>query len=248
MSNPTSQVEKSKIARSIPWWKIFLVLFLGAITALGFYIMPPIDEVGAAGISMKLPYFTGMYYGVPQEVSEKEYFLLPEDTEFAKMLYTGPNFEQINVQIVLAGAEKRSIHRPEICLRSQGWTIATRTIIPITLDNGETMEVMQLLLNRPVEVSPGEFRPLTSVYLYWFVGNKVTTPHHWQRLALTSWDRIVNRKNHRWAYVIVSAPVLKDFTAKGLNLSETNALLEKFVAKISPEIVLKWKNPNENTD
>ena len=248
MSHPTSQIEESKIASKIPWWKIFLVLFLGAITALGFFIMPTVNEFGATGISMDLPYFTGKYYGVPQEVSEREYFLLPEDTEFAKMLYTGPNAEQINVQIVLAGAEKRSIHRPEVCLRSQGWTIATRTIVPITLDNGETMEVMQLLLNRPVEVSPGEFRPLSSLYFYWFVGNEVTTPHHWQRLLLTSWDRVVNRRNHRWAYVIVSAPVLKDFTAKGLDLTETRTLLEKFVAKISPEIVLKWKNSAAKTE
>ena len=239
MSHPASEFEKTQGNRAIPWWKISLVVVLSALTVIGFYVMPPITEFGTSSISMKLPYFLGMYYGVPQEVSEREYFLLPEDTEFAKMLYTGPNAEQINVQIVLAGAEKRSIHRPEVCLRSQGWTITSSSTTPIPLDNDDTLEVTQLLLTRNVEVSPGNFRPLTSVYLYWFVGDKMTTPYHWRRVLMSSWDRVVKRKNHRWAYVIVSAPVLKDFTAKGLDLQETQTLLEKFVTKLAPEIILQ---------
>ena len=191
---------------------------------------------------MDLPDHVGAFQGTKQEVSEAEKVILPADTEFAKMLYKSENGDQVNVQIVLSGVEKRSIHRPEICLPGQGWTIASRKIVPVTLNNGERMDVMQLVLSRPVEVRPGEFRQLNSVFLYWFVGDRVTTASHWMRLLLTTWDRVVHRRNHRWAYVIASSPVLKGFSPQGRSLDETVGLLEKFVGEVSPEIVLKWKN------
>jgi hypothetical protein len=37
------------------------------------------------------------------------------------------------------------------------------------------------------------------------VGKDKTTDDHFERIFLTSWDRIVHRVNHRWAYVIVSS-------------------------------------------
>ena len=147
------------------------------------------------------------------------------------------------MQIVLAGAEKRSIHRPEVCLPAQGWTIASSGVVSVPLDNGESLDVMQLVLSRPVEVRPGEVRPLNSVFWYWFVGDRVTTPSHWKRILLTSWDRVVHRKNHRWAYVIASAPVLKGLASQGLDLPETETLLRKFVAELAPKIMRNGNPP-----
>src|SRR5208337_3795877 len=41
--------------------------------------------------------------------------------------------------------------------------------------------------------------------IYWFIGKDKTTDDHFERIFLTSWDRIVHRVNHRWAYVIVNS-------------------------------------------
>ncbi|MBV8175046.1 MAG: hypothetical protein JO151_10860, partial [Verrucomicrobia bacterium] len=46
---------------------------------------------------------------------------------------------------------------------------------------------------------------IVGYYIYWFVGKDKTTDDHFERILLTSWDRIVHRVNHRWAYVIVSS-------------------------------------------
>ena len=46
---------------------------------------------------------------------------------------------------------------------------------------------------------------IVGYFLYWFIGKDKTTDDHIERIFLTSWDRIVHRVNHRWAYVIVNS-------------------------------------------
>ncbi|NJK92500.1 MAG: exosortase-associated EpsI family protein [Blastochloris sp.] len=149
----------------------------------------------------------GPYYSTLQDVSEAEKQILPADTEFARRVYFGPASDQILCSIVLAGGEKRSIHRPEVCLPGQGWTINSSTVIPITLANGTEIEAMKLTLEREVSISETERIKLKNIFLYWFVGKNVTTARHEKRVWLTSWDRVVHSLNHRWAYVIVSSTV-----------------------------------------
>ncbi len=60
-----------------------------------------------------------------------------------------------------------------------------------------------------------ETKELTSCFLYWFVGKDYSTPSHLQRTLRTTWDLLFHHLNHRWAYVIVSAQVLKDSSRMG---------------------------------
>ena len=195
-----------------------------------------------SGVIMELPNHVGGLTGTIQEVSESERHILPGDTEFAKMLYTGlAGGDQVNVQIVLSGGEKRSIHRPEICLPAQGWIKKTSQAIPVTLEDGRTLEVMKLVISRPVEVQPGVRRELTSLFVYWFIGKDITTPHHWYRILHTDWDRVLHGISHRWAYVIVSAPVLEGFTTGGKNEEDTLKLVKSVIAEVAPEIMKAGK-------
>jgi hypothetical protein len=245
IASPSSNLPPADV--SIPWWKILTVLVLGILVAAAFSGMQSINQHGEPGISMTLPGEVAQFSGTPQEVSSQEKSILPNDTEFAKMLYKDPAGHQASVQIVLAGVEKRSIHRPEICLPAQGWTIDTREPVPVKLDNGKTLDIMKLQISRTVEVRPGETRLLHSVFLYWFVGDHVSTPYHWVRILRSSWDRVVHQKNHRWAYVIVSAPALKGIAPDGLDADQTQTLLEGFISKIAPEIMREPPVPGEPT-
>ncbi|MEI6070692.1 MAG: exosortase C-terminal domain/associated protein EpsI [Verrucomicrobiae bacterium] len=242
MSSPSIPANTPEAGRAVLWWKIACVLVLGGLTAFGFFGMQSVNQHGGAGISMELPALIGTFRGTTQAVSDAEKVVLPADTEFSKMLYKNADDVPVNVQIVLAGAEKRSIHRPEVCLPAQGWTIISRGVVRVPLANGQSLEVMQLVLSRPIEVRAGDIRTLNSVFLYWFVGDRVTTPSHVMRLFLTSWDRVVHRKNHRWAYVIASAPVLKGLAPQGLDLPETESLLKGFVGELAPKIMLNKKD------
>ena len=194
-----------------------------------------------SGVQMTLPDQVGAFSGKSADVSESEKVILPADTQFAKMLYSDPGGEQINCQIVLSGGEKRSIHRPETCLPAQGWTKKTSQVIPVKLSDGRTLEVMKLVISRPVEVQPGVRKELTSLFIYWFVGKDITTPHHWYRILHTDWDRVVHGISHRWAYVIVSAPVLDGFVPGAKNQDQTLDSLKAFIGEVAPQIMTSKK-------
>ncbi len=194
-----------------------------------------------SGVNLNLPEQVGSFTGKESEVSESERVILPKDTQFAKMLYSSLGGAQINCQVVLSGGEKRSIHRPETCLPAQGWTKKTSQVIPVKLDDGRTLEVMKLVISRPVEVQPGVRKELTSLFLYWFVGKDITTPRHWYRILHTDWDRVVHGVSHRWAYVIVSAPVLDGFVPGAKNQEQTLDSLKEFIGEIAPQIIVSKK-------
>jgi predicted RNase H-like HicB family nuclease len=48
---------------------------------------------------------------------------------------------------------------------------------------------------------------------------------------------LLHNTNLRWAYVIVSAPVLEGITQQGKNAKETLAMLKEFIAHLAPEIM-----------
>jgi len=214
-----------------------VILLLTAVVYIMCQSSPEASEGTVAGVILHLPDTVMGFTGEDQPVSEAEIRLLPKDTGFAKKAYKDSDGDQVSSQIVLAGGEKRSIHRPEICLPAQGWNLKSGGAVPITLDDGRTLDVMRLIISKPVEIRPGVTKELTSIFLYWFVGKDMTTPYHWMRLAHANWDKVVHNINHRWAYVIVSAPVLNGFSPNGKNQEETMKMLESFVGEIAPKIM-----------
>lgn len=224
---------------SIPIWRSVVVILLVTGT-VGFCLVgTPDNTVSEAGVNMSLPKSVGGLQGTELEVSESELAILPKDTEFAKMQYEGAGSPPISCQIVLAGAEKRSIHRPEVCLPGQGWTLRGGHVESIPLTTGGSLDVMKLDLIRPVSLSNGEKAQLQSLFYYWFVGKDSTTPHHLTRILKTNMDMLLHNKNHRWAYIIVSAPVLKGLVPEGMSVEETEAELEAFIGEMAPLIMEK---------
>lgn len=220
----------------IPWWRSIVFILAGVITIFACTRYSNIGTASEAGVIMQLPNSVGNLWGVDQPVSESEKVILPPDTEFAKKIY-GFGDDKIQCQIVLAGAEKRSIHRPEICLPGQGWSIKSGDVINVPLKNGHSLPVMKLTMTRTVQVSQTTHKELTALFLYWFVGKDSTTPYHWERILKTSWDRVVHKTNHRWAYVIVSAPVLAGFTPDGKDTKQTLEMLTNFIHEAAPEFM-----------
>lgn len=225
------------VGRLFPWW-VYVVPLAVALFGVGLTLMSPeTNSATQAGVQMELPDFLGNYIGMDQEISLAEKKILPGDTEFVRKTYHHPKGDRILCSIVLAGGEKRSIHRPEVCLPGQGWTIRGGTIRPVTLENGREINVMDLSLSREIEVGPGQTRVIRSHYFYFFIGKGIVTPRHWKRVFLTSWDRVVRGLNHRWAYVIVSSTVTEGITRNGKNDEETIEMLKEFTSKIGPYIL-----------
>lgn len=222
----------------IPWWRSATIIVLATLTILVCRQTSPPDILPESGVIMELPTLIGEYWGSSEPVSPSELALLPGDTEFEKKIYQDLSGNSLTAQIVLSGGEKRSIHRPEVCLPGQGWSVQSGEVVTITLANGRTIDVMQLTLNREIETAPGERKNLTSYFLYWFVGKNTSTPHHLVRLAQTNWDMVLKKLQHRWAYVIVSAPVLEGFKPGAKTDQQTLDMLKNFIRQSVPKFQL----------
>jgi hypothetical protein len=220
-----------------PFARVAVVLLLAVGTVSAFMLTSSVNTATESGVIMELPYRVDGFSGRDEAASEGEKYVLPKDTEIVKKMYGDNIGEMINAQVVLAGAEKRSIHRPELCLPAQGWSIDRRETLPVKLSNGRSIKVMADHISRPVEISPGVTKTLSSIYCYWFVGNGVTTSSHLHRLLLTSWDRVVHHKNHRWAYIAVSAPVLQGFTPNGKDVQQTQGMVIDFISQLAPAVM-----------
>ena len=223
--------------RAIPIWRGLVIVLLAAVTVIACLWGTPPATKSEPGVVMELPGSLIGLWGSDQPISESEKVILPADTEFAKKIYSDGMGNDIHCQIVLAGAEKRSIHRPEVCLPAQGWTIKSGEVVPVKLADGRTLEVMKLTVVRPVTLNNGTQRDLTSVFCYWFIGKHATTPHHFVRVLKTNLDMLLHNTNHRWAYVIVNAPVLEGFVPGGKDLQQTTARVEAAIAELGPQIM-----------
>jgi hypothetical protein len=233
----SSETESAFVCSTIPWWRIGTIFVIAAATVIFCFTAKAPVSVSESGVVMDIPYSVGSYWGTAQEVTEAERVILPQDTEFAKKVFNDGKGNNITSQIVLAGAEKRSIHRPQVCLIGQGWTIEESKVIPIKLVNGSTLKVMSLGLRRTLTLDDGSQKTLRGIYLYWFVGKEVSTPYHEERIIRTNLDMLFHNTNHRWAYVIVTANVLEGFQYGGKNKEETLDMLENFVAEFAPKIM-----------
>jgi hypothetical protein len=213
------------------------VLGLTLLTVLVCWLIPPAKAGGEAGVVMDLPRQIGMLQAFPAEVSSAEKAILPPDTTFARYNY-GYRFsnptERIFCSIVLSGAEKRSIHRPERCLPGQGFRIDSSHTETVKLASGRDLDVTALLLERPVTLANGQPFVLRSYFLYWFVGKDTTTSSQLVRILETNWDMLVHRLNQRWAYVTVSTNISRDFDPAGHDEQQTLDTLKQFIHDSAP--------------
>ena len=223
---------------------IFVLLVAGTVRACP--LSPTVQAGTSAGVLMQLPARLSGFVARAELPDADEKRLLPDDTEFAKATFSTDTSDPaqrdvIRCTVVLSGAERRSIHRPEVCLVGQGWTIMESRIIPLSCGDGHQISVKDLYIEKTITLKSGERRPLRAHYVYWFVGADVTTPSHVERIWLTIRDNLVRNLNHRWAYPSLMAIVTDNFSPSESgerirNSEETRTLVTDFIQKLVPQI------------
>ncbi len=155
-----------------------------------------------------LPAFVGTeWIGRRTEVTPVEREILPPDTGFSRKLYVSvaDPAVQVFLSIVLSGRDRTSIHRPELCLVGQGWTInaATRHEFRHPGRPGATFPATVLRVQREV-MSPRGKVLVPQLVVYWFVNRDTVVASHAERLLRDAWDRL-RLRGDRWAYVLLQA-------------------------------------------
>ncbi len=132
---------------------------------------------------------------------------LPKDTVYGHRMYAHPSGLLIDYQVVLMGADRSSIHRPQHCLRGSGFeTLDTQpATIRIDRPHAYDLPVMKLKLHRFIEEN-GVTRRQGGVLVYWFVADGELTAQHRERMWWMARDMVKTGVLQRWAYVICFAP------------------------------------------
>jgi len=223
-------------------WRAGLIVGLAVAVVMVYAVTPNLYLPSEAGVMMSLPDqfalpgLSDELIGTPAPVSDAELTFLPKDTEFARKTYEDDHGHSIFFSIVLSGLQQYTIHPPEICLPAQGWTIGKKEDMTIRLASGRDLTVRCLHLHGEVASGSQEGSPVDALYLYWFVTDGLTTPSYLMRNVWSSWDRIWNNRDHRWAYITVMSPITKSLRPDGLDEVQTKEMLEKFIVEAVPSV------------
>jgi exosortase len=174
------------------------------------------------------------WLGSDQAVTKVEREILPSDTGFSRKIYQNILGHDVLVSIVLSGKDRSSIHRPEICLVAQGWTVKGNSIhqFPIPAFEGGNLKTTLLRTEFTIDREGGGQMVIPGLFAYWFVGGDVVVATHWERMAQIAKDRLFGLKTHRWAYVFAQTTTLDGAEAGFERLNEVIALAVPVFQKV----------------
>lgn len=219
-----------------------LVIMLA--TAGMIYRLHSQQKLGKPGVLLaKADTATGFEVALPEKVldytSEKqgplpeELGMLPKDTTFGRRSYRAPDGFQVDIAVVVMGADRTSIHRPEFCLTGQGWKIDAShsgvETLEVAGDRQKSLELNRMILDKNLPQPDGSMVPARGMYLYWFSADGRETPRQWQRMWWMAGDLIRHGTLQRWAYIA--------YFARCHPGQEDAALdrLRKFIAASAPQ-------------
>ena len=138
--------------------------------------------------------------------AEKAMTALPPDTSFGVRIYKGTDGLWAQVTVVLMGADRSSIHKPQICMTGQGWTLdrnASRVEeIQMNRPFRYDLPVNKLVFTKQIPTADGQTQTARGIYVYWFVDATHYTASSMQWMAW--WlprDLLLNGILERWAYI-----------------------------------------------
>lgn len=187
---------------------IQLVVFIcmATVTVVLCKVFPNAATSPESGLVMWLPDEIPGCRSVERELSREEKEILPPDTTKLSKSYIEKylpdnvaRYRALSATLILAGADKRSLHKPEICLPAQGWTITRREPVKLMTTGGE-LEVMHLYLRRQVQSDNGEVAFQRAHYVYWWVARHESTAFSNKRLIISTYNNIFKNLNDRWGY------------------------------------------------
>jgi hypothetical protein len=167
---------------------------------------------------------------------------LPHDTSFGQRLYEGPDGFWINMQVVLMGTDRTSLHKPQFCLEGQGWriddTLSVGTTIPVERPCSYDLPVVKLIATRQIQ-HEGQARTVRGIYVYWFVADNALSASAGggQRMWLMARELLRTGVLQRWAYVSCFA-----LTEPGQE-DATFGRIKKFIAASVPDFQLTPRPP-----
>lgn len=255
--------------------RIKIALILSGLLFAGLIFLPKTPSMKPSRLIKNLPESFSSWQGEPREPGAKEKQILAKDTEFERMHYVSNGYGKapVEVSVVFSGKSvNQSIHRPEICLRAQGWEFVkeNNVIFDELLQDGEVLPLRELVCRFPLmrRVGAGEDAELEPVLLsdgtqayrwrifyYTFIGHSDIVSGHYARTLQDIKTRVAGGYDQRWAYATFSVPLTADvaeeirpYVFPGIDVldhEETKSYMKDFLKELLPIVI---KNPKEGVD
>jgi exosortase len=198
------------------------------------------------GVRLNLPLRLDGFEGQELGMTSQEQNILDPGVTLARNLYRKSSGDALlYTTVIICGAGKRTLHRPEVCLPGQGWMIASSDQVDVPMADGKTVTATLLRLFRDGEVEGRGTVRMRAMNLYWYVGSDGSTmPDYYGHISRGYLDAILKNLNHRWSMISLFAPVLSQGGADQAWVAEF-ALMEdlKSLAKAIQAPILRAAEP-----
>lgn len=160
---------------------------------------------------------------------------LPKDTSYGQRIYHAPDGFTTQVNVVLMGSDRTSIHKPEFCLEGAGWKIdqqaSREETVQIEHPHAYDLPVNKFIATRQFK-NNGQAETWRGVYVFWFVAGDAYTAQHWQRQWWMARELLQTGVLQRWAYISYFAVCMPG------QEQETFERMKKMIAASVPEFQL----------
>jgi hypothetical protein len=201
--------------KSQKWLILFAVLVLIAGTAGALTWLKTNQKLGQPGIkAAPIPGSVAMKIDLPAQVlnftstnvPEDDVTLnyLPKDTSFAERYYMSPDDAfSASATIILMGADRTSIHRPEYCLVGQGFACDEKEVVNIPVEGRQPYQlpVSKWKVSRWVQQPDGQNVKQSGIYVFWFVADNEQTTGNVAFQCYLVRDLLFKGVLQRWAYI-----------------------------------------------
>jgi len=128
---------------------------------------------------------------------------LPPDTSYAERLYTASDGFQVQGTLVLMGADRTSIHKPDYCLPGHGWRIDSKSVVNVPIGGEQPYElpIAKWIISANFQSPDGQAEKRSGIYAFWFVADHEQTPEFYGYLRWLTRDLLFTGTLQRWAYV-----------------------------------------------
>jgi hypothetical protein len=131
---------------------------------------------------------------------------LPDDSSYRSRVYVAADHYYMEVNTVLMGRDRSSLHAPQICMTGQGWaldnTVTEVENVPMTRPMAYDLAVNKLMGTKMCNDNDGNLKPYRGIFLFWFVdGDRLTTSEWKRKLWIVPHDMLTKGVLDRWAYI-----------------------------------------------
>lgn len=233
--------------------RLWILLLLLSIGFSSIWLLPEQGAIIPSCLSKDLPESLGEWASVKRVASKIEKQVLADDTQFARRIYYNPEQPQginVEVSVVFSGKDiNNSLHRPEVCLRAQGWNFTRERsiVIPSILPDGSDLPVREIVCVHPQQSETGEQlfdkdgQPLSikRIQYYTFFGAHNIVSGHYDRTFEDIKGRLFGGYDQQWAYATFSVGVPLGGSAQedAENEEQSSLFLQGFMKNFLPQVL-----------